>query len=69
MSSWNEYAQAIILTQFNPTFPAVVFEYVLGAQGLEHLACAGGMTLAIPAVIFYLFIRRYILRMWGGVRV
>ncbi|NOY09880.1 MAG: carbohydrate ABC transporter permease [Spirochaetes bacterium] len=69
IGSWNEYAQAIILTQFNPTFPVVVFEYVLGATGMAHLATAGGMTLAIPAVIFYLFIRRYILRMWGGVRV
>ncbi len=69
IGSWNEYAQAIILTQFNPTFPVVVFEYVLGANGMEHLATAGGMILAIPAVIFYLFIRRYILRMWGGVRV
>jgi len=65
VGSWNEYAQAIILTQFNPTFPVVIFEYVLGAQGMEHLATAGGMILAIPALVFYFFIRKYILQMWG----
>lgn len=65
VGSWNEYAQAIILTQFNPTFPVVIFEYVLGAQGMEHLATAGGLILAIPALVFYFFIRKYILQMWG----
>ncbi|MBO8160161.1 MAG: ABC transporter permease subunit [Thermosipho sp. (in: Bacteria)] len=69
IGSWSETAQAIVLTQFNPTFPVVVYQTLVGAKGLINLTAAGGVSLALPAVVFTLIIRRYILQMWGGVRV
>lgn len=67
--SWNEVINAIILTQFNPTFPVVVYKSLLGANAQVHLIAAGSIAQAIPAIIFTLFIRKYILQMWGGVKV
>lgn len=69
IGAWNEAAQAIILTQFNPTFPVVVYEVLVGARGQVNLLTAGSIAQALPAVIFTLFIRKYIVHMWGGVRV
>lgn len=69
IGSWAETAQAIVLTQFNPTFPVVVYQTLVGAKGLINLSAAGGVSLALPAIIFTLIIRKYILQMWGGVRV
>lgn len=69
IGSWNETAQAIVLTQFNPTFPVVVYQTMVGAKGMVNLVAAGGVAMALPAVIFTLIIRRYILQMWGGVTV
>lgn len=67
--SWNEVINAIILTQFNPTFPVVVYRALLGANAQVHLIAAGSIAQALPAIIFTLFIRKYILQMWGGVKV
>jgi len=67
--SWNEVINAIILTQFNPTFPVVVYKSLLGANAQVHLIAAGSVAQALPAIIFTLFIRKYILQMWGGVKV
>ena len=67
--SWNEVINALILTQFNPTFPVVVYRSLLGANAQVHLIAAGSVAQALPAIIFTLFIRRYILQMWGGVKV
>ena len=69
IASWNETIQAIVLTQFHPTFPVVVYQSLVGAKGMVQLAAAGGVVMAIPAVLFTLLIRKYILRMWGGVTV
>ena len=69
LGAWNETVAAIILTQFNPTFPVVVYQSLLGAVGQVNLAAAGGIAMAIPALIFTFFIRRYIRQMWGGVTV
>ena len=69
IGSWSETAQAIVLTQFNPTFPVVVYQSLLGAVGNVNLAAAGGLVMAIPSVIFTFFIRRYIQQMWGGVTI
>jgi multiple sugar transport system permease protein len=69
LGAWTETVSAIILTQFNPTFPVVVYQFLLGSTGQVNLAAAGGMLMAIPAVIFTFFIRRYIRQMWGGVTV
>ena len=69
LGAWNEVVAAIILTQFNPTFSVVVYQTLLGATGQVNLAAAGGIAMAIPAVFFTFFIRKYINQMWGGMRV
>jgi len=69
IGSWNETAQAIVLTQHNPTFPVVIYQTLVGTKGMINLVAAGGVAMALPAVIFTLIIRRYILQMWGGVTV
>jgi multiple sugar transport system permease protein len=69
LGAWNETVSAIILTTFNPTFSVIVYQTVLGAVGQVNLAAAGGMLMALPAVIFTFFIRKYINQMWGGVTV
>ena len=69
LGAWNETVSAIILTQFNPTFSVIVYQTVLGAVGQVNLAAAGGMSMAIPAIIFTFFIRRYINQMWGGITI
>jgi multiple sugar transport system permease protein len=69
LGAWNEMVAAIILTEFNPTFAAVVYKTLIGTTGQVNLAAASGMAMAIPAVIFTFFIRKYINQMWGGVTV
>ncbi len=69
IGSWNEVISAVVLTQFHPTFPVVVYKSLVGAQGQLNLITAGSLAQAIPAVIFTLIIRKYILQMWGGVKV
>ena len=69
LGAWNETVSAIILTQFNPTFSVIVYQTVLGSVGQVNLAAAGGMVMALPAIIFTFFIRKYINQMWGGVTV
>ena len=69
LGAWTETVSAIILTQFNPTFPVVVYQALLGATGNVNLAAAGGLVLAIPSLIFTFFIRKYIQQMWGGVTI
>ena len=69
LGAWNETVMAIILTEFNPTFPVVVYRTLIGTTGQVNLAAASGMAMGIPAVIFTFFIRKYIGQMWGGITV
>ena len=69
LGAWNETVSAIILTKFHTTFAVIVYQTVLGAVGQVNLAAAGGMAMALPAVMFTFFLRRYINKMWGGVTV
>ena len=69
LGAWNETVAAIILTQFKPTFSVVVYQTLLGASGQVNLAAAGGISMALPAIFFTFFLRKYINRMWGGVTV
>jgi multiple sugar transport system permease protein len=69
IGSWNEVIQAIVFTQFKPTFPVVVYQVLVGASSNVNLVTAGSIAQALPAVIFTLIIRKYLLRMWGGVSV
>jgi multiple sugar transport system permease protein len=69
LGAWNETVSAVILTQFKPTFAVVVYQTLLGATGQVNLLAAGGLAMALPAVIFTLFIRKYINQMWGGMTI
>lgn len=69
LGAWNETVSAIILTQFKPTFAVVVYQSLLGATGQNNLLAAGGLSMALPAVVFTFIIRKYINQMWGGVTV
>ncbi len=69
IGSWNETIQAIVLTQSNPTFPVVVYQTLVGAKSMVNLATAGGVAMALPALVFTWIIRGHILRMWGGVNI
>ena len=69
LGAWNETIAAIMLTQFNPTFSVVVWQTLVGSSGQINLAAAAGMAMAVPAVIFTFFIRRYINQMWGGMTI
>ena len=69
LGAWNETVAAIILTQFHPTFSVVVYQTLLGATGQVNLAAAGGIAMAVPAVFFTFFLRRYINQMWGGMTI
>ena len=69
IGSWNEVIAAVVLTQFNPTFPVVVYKALVGSQGQINLITAGSVAQAVPAIIFTLIIRKYIIQMWGGVKV
>lgn len=69
LGAWNETVSAIILTQFKPTFPVVVYQTLLGASGQVNLAAAGGIAMALPAIFFTFYLRKYINQMWGGVTV
>jgi multiple sugar transport system permease protein len=69
LGSWNEVIQAVVFTQFRPTFPVVVYKVLVGAGAQVNLVTAGSIAQALPAVLFTLIIRKYIQRMWGGVSV
>jgi multiple sugar transport system permease protein len=69
IGAWTETVSALILTQFNPTFAVVVYQTLIGTTGQVNLTAAGAIALAIPALIFTLFIRKYINQMWGDVSV
>ncbi len=63
--SWNEVFAAAILTLRNRTLPAHVLS-VLNESPLPF-RFAGGFFLLVPALIFMLFIRRYLFNLWGRV--
>jgi len=69
IGAWNETVSAIILTQFNPTFSVVVYQSLIGATGQVNLSAAGGISMALPMILFTFFIRKYINQMWGGVKI
>jgi len=47
----------------------MVYRTLLGVYAQVHLIAAGSVAQALPAIVFTLFIRKYILQMWGGVKV
>lgn len=69
IGAWNETVIATLMTQANPTLAAVTYHTVADAAGSINLQSAGGAFMALPALIFAFFIKRYIIQMWGGVRI
>lgn len=63
--SWNEVFAAVILTVRNRTLPALVLT-VLDESPLPY-RFAGGFFMLAPALVFMLFIRRYLFNLWGRV--
>lgn len=62
--SWNEVFAAVILTLHNRTLPAQILAGIRGAP--LDFRFAGGFFMAVPALLFMFFIRRYLFQMWGG---
>lgn len=63
--SWNEVFAAVILTVRNRTLPALVLT-VLDESPLPY-RFAGGFFMLAPALVFMLFIRKYLFNLWGRV--
>jgi multiple sugar transport system permease protein len=64
VTSWNEVFVSTILTLSNRTLPAQVF--VLLDQSPPPIKFAGGFLLLVPSLIFMLFIRKYLFRLFGS---
>jgi multiple sugar transport system permease protein len=62
--SWNEVLAAAVLTLDNRTLPAQVLTSL--RQSSLAYRFTGGFVLVIPALIFILLMRRYLLNMWGS---
>ena len=61
--SWNEVFAATILTVNNRTLPAQIMG-TLGASPL-YFKFAGGFFMILPAILFIVAIRRYLINLWG----
>lgn len=61
--SWNEVFGAAVLTLRNPTLPALVVVQL--NQSPIPIRFAGGFFLLAPALVFMLFVRRYLFNLWG----
>jgi len=61
--SWNEVFAAAILTIRNPTLPAKLVVQL--NQSPLPFKFAGGFFILVPALIFMLFVRRYLFSLWG----
>lgn len=61
--SWNEVLGAAVLTIGHRTLPAQVLGAL--ADSPQSYRFAGGLALVLPALLFILLMRRYLLNMWG----
>ena len=62
--SWNEVLAAAVLTLNNRTLPAQVLTSL--SDSPLAFRFAGGFALVVPALLFILLMRRYLLNMWGS---
>lgn len=62
--SWNEVLAAAVLTLNNRTLPAQVLTSL--SDSPQAYRFAGGFALVVPALLFILLMRRYLLNMWGS---
>lgn len=61
--SWNEVFVASILTLTNRTLPAYVISTAYASTDVYKFAA--GVIMAIPAMIFIFFVRKYLVTVWG----
>ena len=61
--SWNEVLAAAVLTLTHRTLPAQVLTSL--ADSPLSYRFAGGFMLVVPALVFLVLMRRYLLNMWG----
>lgn len=61
--SWNEVFGAAILTVQNQTLPARLIVQL--NQSPIPFRFAGGFFILVPAIVFMLFVRRYLFSLWG----
>ena len=61
--SWNEVFAAAILTVHNRTMPARLIVGLGGSPATFKFA--GGFLMLVPAIVFMLFVRRYLFSLWG----
>ncbi len=61
--SWNEVFAASVLTLVNRTLPAFILTTVGAAP--DPYKFAAGFIMALPAMIFILVARKYLVSMWG----
>ena len=61
--SWNEYAFAVLLTQFNAQTAPPFIPTIIGEGGIDWPAIAAGTTLfLLPVMIFTVILRKHLLR-------
>ncbi len=66
--SWNEVFVASILTLNNRTLPAQILSIMAGSSGgaaPDYYKFAAAFIMTLPAMLFILFARRYLVTMWG----
>jgi multiple sugar transport system permease protein len=61
--SWNEVFVASILTLTRRTLPAHVLNTAMASP--DYFKFAAGVMMAVPAMIFIFFTRKYLISMWG----
>src|SRR5262249_41219980 len=62
--AWNESLGAAVLTLTNRTLPAQVLTSL--SYSPVYYRFAGGFALVVPALLFILVMRRYLLNIWGS---
>ena len=66
--SWNEVFVASVLTLYNRTLPAHVLLIMAGASGgaaPDYYKFAAAFIMTLPAILFILVARKYLITMWG----
>ncbi len=61
--SWNEVFVASILTLQNRTLPAHILNTAMASP--DYFKFTAGFIMAVPALIFIFFARKYLVTMWG----
>lgn len=61
--SWNEVFISSVLTFVNRTLPAQILNTAMTSP--DYFKFAAGTVMAIPAMVFIFFTRKYLMSMWG----